>query len=191
MRAALPLLLAGAAALLAACGGEERDRYSDFHCNLTIDNATHLNTTLGSAMDQNAPGTFCLITTTLHGGATYFVFANNRGDRSESIFNAIDERLESQRHVGQNGRLIVGFGNMDYPARFTAYDGECPNCFSLQALPLRSRPLTLSDAGLATCDACKRVYDLNAEGIVTNNSGHPLTQYRAATSGPLGRLQVY
>ena len=122
--------------LLASCDKAE-NRYSNYHCNLTIDNSQHLDATLASAMDPNASGTFCLIGYTIHGGATHFTFANNRGNHSESIFNAIDDRLKSQEHLGLNGRIIVGYGNMDNPPTFYAYDGECPNCFDPNALPLR------------------------------------------------------
>ena len=178
--------------LLVPCAQAE-NRYSNHHCNLTIDNSQHLDATLASAMDPNASGTFCLIGYTIHGGATHFTFANNRGNHSESIFNAIDDRLKSQEHLGLNGRIIVGYGNMDNPPTFYAYDGECPNCFDPNALPLRSYPLSLDGQGIgiATCAKCHRQYRLNQEGIVANNTGKPLGQYRATSTGAHGRLQVY
>ena len=184
------ILLAWMAVLFVACGDEE-NRFSNYHCNLTIDNSLHQNLTLASAMDANASGTFCVITITLHGGYKYFAFTNNRGTYSESIFKAIDDRLKSQEHVGQNGRLIVGYGNMDNPAQFYAYDGECPNCFDLNALPLRSYPLTIDSQGLATCAACHRQYRLNMEGMVVGGTGRHLEMYRATSSAAYGVLHVY
>ena len=45
--------------------------------------------------------------------------------------------------------------------------------------------------GIATCAKCHRQYRLNQEGIVDNNTGKPLIQYRATSTGAHGRLQVY
>ena len=54
--------------VLVACG-DEGNRFSSYHCNLTIDNSKHLNAVLASAMDANNAGTFCIIGFTLKGGA--------------------------------------------------------------------------------------------------------------------------
>lgn len=174
---------------LAACGDEE-NRYSSYHCNLSIDNSKHLDPTLASAMDANAPGTFCVIGYTIKAGSKYYTFGNSFGLHSESIFNAIDERLQNHEHIGMNGSLIVGYSNMDYPAVFHAYDGECPNCFDLNALPMRSYRLTIDGNGIAICANCKRQYKLNSEGVSANQSGKPLTQYRASSTGANGVLRV-
>ena len=177
---------------LVACG-DEGNRFSSYHCNLTIDNSKHLNAVLASAMDANNAGTFCIIGFTLKGGAKHYTFSNSQGLTSTSIFNAIDDRMKMQEHIGMNGRLIVGYSNMEYPPVFYAYDGECPNCFDPNALPLRSYPLSLDGQGIgiATCAKCHRQYRLNQEGIVANNTGKPLGQYRATSTGAHGRLQVY
>lgn len=189
-RVAHILMVAAVWAMLGACGDTEF-RYSNYHCNLTLDNAIHQDATLASAMDSNAPGTFCAIGCKMEGGAKYFTFRNSHGASTQSIFKAIDDRLESQLHLGLNGTVIVGYGNMDYPAPFYAYDGECPNCFRPDALPVRSYPLSMSAAGIATCGTCKRQYNLNLEGMVVSGGGKPLTLYRASTTGPTGKLQVY
>lgn len=178
-----------AAVMLTACT-EEDNRYSNYHCNLSIDNSKHLNSVLASAMDANTSGTFCIIGFTIKGGAKYYTFQNNQGNSDTSIFNAIDDRLNNQERIGMNGRLIVGYGNMDYPAQFYAYDGECPNCFDLDALPMRSYPLTIDSQGIATCAACHRQYRLNQEGVCISGGSH-LTLYRANTPVPNGVLQVY
>lgn len=175
--------------LFVACGDEE-NRFSNYHCNLTIDNSKHLDATLASAMNPAASGTFCIIGFTIQGGSKYFTFKNSEGLESKSIFNAVDERLKSQEHVGMNGRLIVGYSNMELPAVFYAYDGECPNCFDLNALPMRSYPLSISSQGIATCASCHRQYALNSGGFVMNSGGHPLTQYGASSSGSNGVLHV-
>lgn len=173
-----------------ACG-DDSFTYSSYHCNLVIDNSKHMDATLNSAMNQNAPGTFCLIYFTSKAGVRYFVFSNNQGASSQSIFNNIDEQLESQTHLGLNSGVIVGFGNLSDPAQFYAYDHECPNCFDINALPLKSYPLTFDSNGIATCATCKRQYNMNTGGNVINNSGKGLTTYRATTTGQNGVLHVY
>ncbi len=178
-----------AAVMLAACSDDD-NRYSSYHCNLSIDNSKHLNPVLASAMDANTPGTFCIIGFTIKGGAKYFTFKNSLGQSQTSIFNAIDDRLNSQERIGMNGSLIIGYGNMDYPSQFYAYDGECPNCFDLNALPLRSYPLSIDSQGIATCASCHRQYRLNQEGVAVSGGGH-LTRYRANQPVANGVLQVY
>ncbi|MCH4148604.1 MAG: hypothetical protein LKG25_08260 [Prevotella sp.] len=177
------------ALLMWSCGGEEF-KYSSYHCNLSIDNSTHLDQTLNSALNASSPGVFCKISYSISNGATYFVFANNQGSSSKSIFNAIDERLQSQKHIGMNNGIIIGFGNLSDPAEFYAYDAECPNCFNLNAIPMKSYPLSINNNGIATCSNCKRQYNLNTGGNCINNTGNGLTTYRASTTGANGRLYV-
>ncbi len=179
-----------ATVMLTACTDED-NKYSSYHCNLTIDNSKHLNPVLASAMDVNTSGTFCIIGFTIKGGAKYYTFQNNQGLSETSIFNAIDDRLNNQERIGMNGSLIVGYSNMLYPPKeFYAYDGECPNCFDLDALPLRSYPLTINSQGIATCSTCHRQYRLNQEGMCVSGGQH-LTLYRANMPVPNGTLQVY
>ena len=74
---------------------------------------------------------------------------------------------------------------------FYAYDLECPNCFDPNYIPVRSKPLSISVNGLATCNLCKRQYDMNNGGIVSKGEGgKKMTRYRAATTGPLGVMSV-
>ena len=140
-------------------------------------------------MNVNSPGIFCLIKSEVQAGATYFAFTNNAGQSSRSIINAIDQRRTNI--IGYNNGVIVGFGTLDYPAVFYAYDKECPNCFDPNALPVRSKPLTMSSNGLATCNVCHRQYNMNSDGIVVaGDSGKKMTRYRASTTGPFGILAV-
>ena len=98
--------------VLVACG-DEGNRFSSYHCNLTIDNSKHLNAVLASAMDANNAGTFCIIGFTLKGGAKHYTFKNSQGLTSTSIFNAIDDRMKMQEHIGMNGRLIIILRQID------------------------------------------------------------------------------
>lgn len=182
-----------ALAVLSACGDDAGNEFSNYHCNLTLDNSTHQNPTLASAMNPLSPGIFCKIGFMVRGGASYYTFENNQNvSGPPSIFNAIDVRLENQNRIGMNHGLIVGYGNLDNPAVFYAYDAECPNCFSVHALPMRSYPLTVSSTGVASCARCKNEYNLNTGGNIVKGSGvQLLTRYRCNTPEPYGVLQVY
>lgn len=184
-------LLATLAALtlLTSCDNDLGYTYSDYRCNLVIDNSVHNNATLGSAMNSLSTGTFCTISFKNAGGAYYYVFSSNLGETSQSIFNDIDKQRNNNLRIGLNYGVIVGFGNLGSPAEFYAFDAECPNCFNADALPLRSYKLSVSGSGIATCANCKHTYNLNTGGNCTNDSGH-LNRYRASTTGPFGTLYV-
>lgn len=174
-----------------ACSDMVDYEFSNYHCNLTIDNNVHLDATLASSMNHLSPGVFTTIKPDNKDGVYYFYFQNNQGLVSEKRFNAIDERLQSHLRIGMNKGLIVGFGNLDAPARFYAYDLQCPNCFDINSLPFRSFELTISGTGFATCKTCQRTYNLNTGGnIVSGDRGKTLTRYRANTAGPNGMLSV-
>ena len=120
-------------------------------------------------------------------------FENNQGLKSSSPvwFDAIDLKLESWRHVGMNNGLIVGYGNLDNPAVFFAYDLQCPNCYPPDAIPQRPYELKINGTGIATCSNCKRSYNLNTGGnIVTGQPGRKLIRYRGTSTGPFGILVV-
>ncbi len=183
---ALPLLFT------VACSGDDYT-YSSYHCNLVIDNATHNDATLASAMNMMSPGVFCKIT--YNNSKKAYVFTNNQGQSSSTPLTAPEiERLGRTSRVGLNNRLIVGYGNLSTSKEggyvFYAFDAECPNCFDFNAIPLRSYPLTMTTAGIAECANCKRQYNMNTGGNCINNTGKSLTTYRAASSGALGTLTV-
>ncbi len=175
-------------ALFAACG-ETENEYTVGACILIIDNSVHQDATLASAMNPAAPGTFCTITQTVKGGAESFVFTNSAGQSSSKILNAIDKKRTII--LGHNNGIIVGYGTLNIPAVFYAFDRECPNCFDPNDIPIRSKPLSVSTNGLASCAVCHRQYDLNNDGFVASGEqGKRLTRYRAATTGPFGVLSV-
>lgn len=177
-----------AAILLTTCT-PAMDEYSHKPCYISIDNSIHNDATLASAMNANAPGIFCIVSKTFKNGADYFAFSNNQGQSSTSIMNAIDKRVSFI--PGMNNGVIVGFGTLDNPPVFFAYDLECPNCFDYNAIPIKTKPLSMNSKGWAECKECKRIYDMNNRGIVMQGEqGKPLTRYPAATGGPYGRLFV-
>ena len=182
-------------ALLAACTSDD-NTYSNYHCNLYIDNSTHQDATLQSAMNPAAPGTFCKISFTSSPRPAYS-FATNQGQSSPSPFDAIDTQRGNANRIGMNNGIYVGFANQLTDLKgvytFVAYDAQCPNCFDYNALPLRSYPITVNSAGIGTCANCHRQYNLNTGGNCTNSTSagdKGMTRYRATTTGPLGLLYV-
>lgn len=186
-------LLAAAASLFwaltfSSCG-DVQNEYTVRTAYFIFDNSVHQNIVLSSAMNINAPGTFCKVKPYMVSSARAYIFENNHGQSEPSVENAIDQRR--MVILGYNNSLIVGFGNLDIPAIFYAYDGECPNCFDPQALPVHSYPLTMTSAGLAVCATCKREYNMNSGGnIVNGDGGKKMTRYHASCTGPLGTLAV-
>ena len=184
-----------AAALLAACTNDD-NTYSNYHCNLYIDNSTHQDATLQSAMNPAAPGIFCRISYVASPRSAYS-FSSNQGQSSTNVFNDIDNQRGNANRIGMNNGIYVGFANqltdLNGVYTFVAYDAQCPNCFDFNALPLRSYPITVNSAGIGTCANCHRQYNLNTGGNCTNSTSagdKGMTRYRATTTGPLGLLYV-
>ena len=80
--------LSAVACVLMGCTGNDYT-YSDYHCNLYIDNSTHQDATLQSAMNPSSPGVYCHITFVSSPRPSYS-FSSNQGQSSVSAFNAID-----------------------------------------------------------------------------------------------------
>lgn len=177
--------------LFTACGSDDYT-YSSYHCNLYIDNSTHQDATLASAMNAMSPGVFCKIS--YASSSRSYAFTSNQGLSSTSVFDAKDVERGNSGKIGMNNGLIVGYGNLSTTGNgsyaFYAFDAQCPNCFDYNAIPLRSYPLTMSSSGIATCANCHREYNMNTGGNCTNNTGSGLTLYRATTTGALGTLFV-
>ena len=179
--------------LLSSCGDVVDYEYSSHRNFFTFHNETHQDPILASAMNPLSPGVYCTIRTNFVSGRYSFSFENNQGLKSNAPvwFDGIDLRLESWKHVGLNNGLIVGYGNLDNPSPFYAYDLQCPNCFNTNTLPLRSYELKISSDGFATCSNCRRKYNLNTGGnVVSGDGGKKLTRYRANSTGPYGVLGV-
>lgn len=184
-----PIILLLCLALVVIACGESRNEFSNVRCFVSVNNQEHNDATLASAMNSMSPGVFCLIQHTMKGGASYFSFKNNQGSQSVSIFNGKDQRMAFT--FGYHNGVIVGFGNLDHPAVFYAYDNQCPNCFDWQTIPRKNYPLSLASNGIATCHTCHREYNMNTAGyIIKGHAGNKLTRYRAYTTGPLGVLTV-
>lgn len=179
-----PLLGGIGGGLMCACDAETT--YTRYPCYLVIDNSVHQDATLASAMNIMSPGVFCTITN--NEAKQQYSFVNNCGLSSVKAYNAIDKRRT--RALGMNGALIVGFGTLT--GEFYAYDRECPVCFSPDDVPVRSKPVTTSSDGIATCSVCKRRFDMNNGGNCVSEGGiSGLRRYRASMpTGPFGVLSV-
>lgn len=169
-------------AALSSCG-DTQELYTRAYARLYFDNFTHNDPTLATAMTAHA-GAFVTITAS----ANQFRFVSNQGLSSVANITAID--TQQGFVLGMNGALIVGYG-ASVDATFYAYDRECPNCFSPDALPRRSYPIAVSEFGIGTCARCHRQYDLNNGGLVSSgDAGKKLSRYYATTTGPYGMLSV-
>lgn len=181
-------LLAGA---LVACSSDN-DTFSKLRLGMYIDNSTHQDATLASAMNSASPGVFCHIG--YEASSRSFVFSSNQGGSSRSRLNAKEMEMGLFSRIGMNNGVIVGYGNLSTTDTggyiFYAFDVQCPNCFNYYATPMKSYPLTMTAAGLAVCAHCKRQYNMNTGGNCINDSGKGLIRYRATTTGALGYLVV-
>ena len=143
-------------------------------------------------MNAASPGVFCRVS--YEASSRSFVFASNQGQQSKSRLNAKETEMGFYGRIGMNNGIIVGYGNLSTGASgaytFYAYDAQCPNCFDYNAIPVKSYPLTMNTAGLATCAKCKRQYNMNTGGNCVNDSGKGLTTYRSSTTGAFGYLVV-
>ena len=169
-------------ATLFACGDTE-DLYSRHYCRLFFDNSIHNDATLATAMTPNS-GAFVTITTL----GKQFVFTSNQGLSSKVYITAKYEHMGYK--MGKNNGIIVGYG-ASTDRVFYAYDRECPNCFDVNALPVRSYKLTVSYFGIATFSNSQREDNMNNGGIVSKgDNGKKLTLYYATTTGPYGKLNI-
>lgn len=167
--------------------------YSRYPCYLVIDNSTHMDATLASAMNATAPGVFCVIKS--NETAKKFELSTNYGQTSSIRFDQKDDYRT--RALGMNNALIVGYGSLT--GEFYAFDGECPECYDPDAIPVRSKPLRITNDGNAVCNVCHRKWSMNTggnyAGTTTETASETgsvknLTRYHAGTTGPFGVLSV-
>ena len=180
--------------LLLSC--EAENEYSTWPCRFAYDNSLHQDATLASAMEVNAPGTFCQITESVRGGVKYLNFKTNYNTSSSLAETEAEQRAEYI--LGLNNGIIVGFQNAmldDFGnAKFVAYDVQCPNCVRQYNNTVNPNyGVSMSDRGIATCKKCGRQYDLNNGGVLQNGQEGDtgLEKYAAATSGPFGHISVF
>ncbi len=176
-----PVLLLAATLAFTACDTESL--YSSAYCRLYFDNSTHNDATLAGAMTPYG-GIF----TTITASNSTFTFTNNQGAQSTCNMTAVEQQRGFS--LGYNNAIIVGYGS-GADGVFYCYDRECPNCFDPDAMPIRSKPISVNEFGIGSCSVCSRKYDLNNGGIVSDgDAGTKLTRYHATTTGPYGILSI-
>lgn len=160
--------------------------FTSERCYLVFDNTSGRSTYLTQCMNSLSPGVFCRIWVS----GNYFVFQTNQSSSTEEVsMTAVDMQRTIILGTYNGTGIIVGYGNLDSPATFYAYDTQCPNCYASTGLPRYS--LTMNSNGTASCSKCSRVYDMNNRGIViSGDAGSKLMRYHANTTGALGVLSV-
>lgn len=182
------MILLCAAMLMASCGDTENE-FSNYRCYLVFQNDRHQDMTLASALNPNAPGIFCRISFGAKDGAQCYFFENNQGLTSYKAAMAPDLQRSNVLGVYNESGVIVGYGNLNYPATLYAYDSQCPNCYKATGKP--AYRLVMNNVGKATCNRCKREYDMNNGGIISSgDKGDKMIRYRVTSAGQLGILTV-
>lgn len=174
--------------LFSSCSDSEYE-YSSYPCYFVFNNTASRSPQLSTATNPSSPGIFCHIWVS----GKYFIFETNTdlGNPDRVAFTAIDDQTSLNLGVYNESGIIVGYGNLNNPATFYAYDNLCPNCYKESNLPRYGYRLTMDTAGKAKCSNCNRQYDMNNGGIISNGSGgDKLIRYRSNTTGPQGILSV-
>lgn len=172
--------------LFASCGDTEFE-YSGYPCNFIFDNTASRSVKLAEATNPASPGMFCHVSVS----GKYFVFETNTapGQTERVVFTAIDEQRSINLGIYNESGIIVGYGNLNSPPTFYAYDNQCPNCYKETNLPRYG--LRMDSSGKATCGRCHRTYDMNNGGIVASgDGGDKLIRYHASNTGPQGIVSV-
>lgn len=173
-------------ALFSSCSDAEYEFSSD-PCYFVFDNTANRSPLLSSAMNPLSPGAFCHVSVS----GKYFVFNTNMapGQSDRVAFNGIDAQRSIVLGAYNESGIIVGYGNLNSPAIFYAYDNQCPNCYRSSNLPRYN--LTMDTTGKAICSNCGREYDMNNGGIISKGDpGDKLIRYRCSTTGTQGVLSV-
>ena len=156
-------------------------------------------------MSEASRGIFCIISETTHAGRKFVVFENSNGSSSEQPES--EEEKMAKFILGLNNGIIVGFQTLinepnggffqtlinEPNGGFVAYDLQCPNCVRRDNNTLTpTYRLTIDSKGIATCQKCKKTYDMNNGGIVQNGEEGDtgLAKYLGRTMGPYDFVSV-
>lgn len=184
----IAIILLCLTAFLTSCSDTENE-FSSYRCYLVFQNDRHQDMTLASSLNPNAPGIFCRVSFGAKNGAQCYFFESNQGLSSYKTAMATDLQRSNIVGVYNESGVIVGYGNINFPATLYAYDSQCPNCYKDTGKP--AYRLAMNSAGTASCKRCKREYDMNNGGIISSgDKGDKMIRYRAAAAGPLGTLTV-
>ena len=172
--------------LLASSCSKDSFDFSSIHARFFYDNSIHQDATLQSALNPMSPGVFCRIYEGNEGSSLFFYFESNQNMKTKQKATADDLRPTRILGILPKTGIIVGYGNLSYPATLYCYDSQCPNCYA--ETNMANYKLAIASNGIASCAKCKREYDLNNNGLCAN--GKKLIKYRATCTGPLGVFSV-
>lgn len=124
----------------------------------------------------NSMGEFCTITYSKDG--KQFVFKGSTKEPSYVNLTALAGYTGFR--LGLSG-LIVGLPNIPEigktESQVVCFDLACSNCYNDYNI---TKPLIVTE-GTATCNSCKRTYDLNNTGfVIKGETGKPLFRYRVS-----------
>ena len=125
----------------------------------------------------NSMGQFCTITSQ----GTTFVFSDTH---NSSTVNRTAMNDYTGFYLGLSG-FIVGLPSIPEigqdASRVVCFDLACSNCYHDNSVTKR---LVLQDGGYVYCSSCRRTYNLNNVGIISNGEGgKPLFRYRVNLIG--------
>lgn len=156
---------------LVLCGCSNDDAYTKYSHYKASFSYTMVTTTAPLYTALTGPGQFCTIHLTPQ---KQLVFSSPTQTQSVNVA-AI---AQYQSFVCLSG-FIVGMANQPEVGMdglgIVCYELACPNCYHVDAV---SRNLTLRENGMVYCQRCKRTYNLNAQGIISQGeAGRPLERY--------------
>ncbi|MDO4929967.1 MAG: hypothetical protein Q4E59_02415 [Bacteroidales bacterium] len=156
---------------MTSCGTDVDDLYSSHAAYFYY---SHVTTTTPLFTALNNPGMFCRI----HFSNTAYTFEGCDGT-SYSYTPTTADTYRS--HDCLDGFIVGTPAVADLTgSSIVAYDLACPNCYEEYYI---TRRLTFSTTSTVYCSRCKRTYDLNNSGIVTDEGGGTsLFRYRITYS---------
>ena len=179
-------------ALLACCAvsvscGDAESLYSSFYAYFSY---TPVNSKPTLYRACTSLGEFCSITFPV-GSKKYVIQSPSTPSETDYIDRTSDQGYRNFR-LGLGTGLIIGLPSipemMATESTVVCYDLCCPSCYQNEHV---QKGLTLSTRGTASCSMCQRVYDLNAQGIITSGeAGRALYRYYISYSPTTFSLTV-
>ena len=164
-------ILLAAVLFLAACSsGEVNNKFCNLRARLNIENVTQA-PVLFTALESM--GEYC----TIRVDGQRFLFTDATGHTSAINISAMAGY--SGYYPGLSGFIV---GKLTIPeigedqVRVVCYDLACSNCYQNYNI---TKPLQLQTSGYAKCNNCKRTYNLNDCGTISDGpAGRNLYRYR-------------
>ena len=180
---AIVLVIAG---IFASCQGAE-SMYSGFSARFTYQPVSAKPTLFRACTSL---GEYCTITLPLK--ATSYVISSPSTPNNVDNIPLTAIQSYAKPILGLGDGLIVGLPMipemLESESKVVCYDLCCSNCNEKDYI---RRKLQLQIGGIATCSSCKRIYDLNNQGMVTQGEyGRSLYRYYVYYEPSSQRLTV-